>query len=326
MPSLITHHIFALEVYKKISKNNPIKLTDNLQTYLAFAQSHDYLFHFYSLNFKKAKKIRDLGHKAHKQKTQAYLINIIQTIKKYHLENYEPAIAYLYGSITHYVLDTTCHPFIFYKTGVYNKNKKETLKYKGQHTHIEKDIDAYYYKKYFKKEYKTCNVPKDIIKNPKFPIELLTLINIAYNNTYNEKNIGLYYKQSIKKAKLFYRIIINDRLGIKRTIYKLLDNIFNHHMSYLSSYSTHITNPNIEYLNLEHKEWFHPCNKKDKYNYSFDDLIDISLKKTLKIIEIVNMVLYENKDISILENIIPNLSYSTGLPLDENRTMKFFEY
>lgn len=326
MPSLITHHVFALNVLDKIKNNTPINIEENLELYLTFAQSHDYLFHYYSFNIKKAKKIRDLGHKAHKTKTQDYLLNIIKTIKKFHLENYSPAIAHLYGSITHYVLDSTCHPFIFYKTGTYKKRKKETYKFKGQHTHMEKDLDSYYFKKHFNKEFKTCNVSKDIIKKPKLSDELITLLNIVYKDTYNENYIGLFYKQSIKKAKLFYNIIVNDKFGIKRLFYKFLDTIINHRLDYISSYSTHITNPNLNYLNLEHQEWNHPCNKKEKYNYSFDDLMNISLRKTIKIINKVNDVLYNNKDISTLIEVIPNISYSTGLPIEENRTMKFFEY
>lgn len=326
MPSIITHDIFAKMVLAKLNIKDAEMINKAKQIYLTFAQSHDYLFHYCSFNYKKTKLIRKIGKKGHKEKTQAYFIALINNIKKHNLQNYAPAIAYLYGSITHYVLDSTCHPFIFYKTGTYHKNKKDSHKYHGEHAHIEKDLDAYYYKKYFGRDYKYCNVSKEIIKNPIFDDELINLINETYHDVYNEDKVGYYYKKSITKAKIIYSLFINDRFGIKRAIYKLIDKITKHKFGYLSAYSTHINDVNNNFLNLDHKEWNHPCFKDKTYNYSFDDLLEVSLNKCQKIIKVVNSVLYKNNDINLLKKSIPNISYSTGLDLDNNRAMHYFEY
>lgn len=326
MPSIITHDMFAKNVLDKLDIKDTEMINKAKQIYLTFAQSHDYLFHYSSFDFKKAKQIRKFGSKAHKKKTQAYFIAIINNIKKHNLENYAPAIAYLYGSITHYVLDSTCHPFIFYKTGTYNKKEKSSYKYRGEHAHIEKDLDAYYYKKYYGKDYKYCNVSKDIIKSPIFDNELINLITETYHEIYNEDNIGYYYKKSVNIAKIKYSIFINDRFGIKRFFYKIIDKITRRKLGCLSAYSTHINDINEKFLNLDHKVWNHPSFQDKTYNYSFDDLLEISLKKCLKIIEVVNGVLYKNNDIELLKKVIPNISYSTGLDLDNNRSMHYFEY
>lgn len=326
MPSIITHDMFAKNVLDKLDIKDAEMINKAKQIYLTFAQSHDYLFHYSSFDFKKAKQIRKFGNKAHKKKTQAYFISIINNIKKHNLENYPPAIAYLYGSITHYVLDSTCHQFIFYKTGTYNKKEKSSYKYRGEHAHIEKDLDAYYYKKYYGKDYKYCNVSKDIIKSPIFDNELINLINETYHDVYNEDHIGYYYKKSVNIAKIKYSIFINDRFGIKRFFYKIIDKITRRRFGCLSAYSTHINDINENFLNLDHKVWNHPSFQDKTYNYSFDDLLEISLKKCLKIIEVVNGVLYKNNDIELLKKVIPNISYSTGLDLDNNRSMHYFEY
>lgn len=326
MPSLITHDIFAKNLYKNLPISSQNNIKDTLNLYYLFAQSHDYLFYYWELNIKKAKQIRHLGSQAHKLHTQNYLINIIKNIKKYHLETSFSAIAYLYGSITHYVLDSVCHPYIFYKTGVYHKNNPTTYKYHGKHTQIEKDLDAILYKKYFKKEYKHCNVSKEFINYSHFSTELIQLINLCYKETYNMNNIGQYYLKSIKKTKLLYKLLINDRFGIKKLFYQTIDNLSHHKYGYLSAYSTHITNPNLDFLNTQKKEWNHPCIKDLKYNYSFYDLLALSQTKCLNIIEEIDKVLYQDKDIEYLQKIIPNISYSTGLPLEENKIMQYFEY
>ena len=147
MPALITHDIFAKEVYKKLDNRIKDKISREKIIYQTFAQSHDYLLYYKSLNLRKTRKINFLGKIGHRRKTQAYFLNIIKTIKKYHLEQYQPDVAYLFGCITHFVLDSTCHPLIFYKTGIYDPNNKETLKYKGMHALMERNIDSIYYKK-----------------------------------------------------------------------------------------------------------------------------------------------------------------------------------
>lgn len=324
MPSIITHHMFSKEVLKRLSKEELNRFDNKLDIYHTFAQSHDYLF-YYTFG-KNKKKINDFGHYAHRHNTQEYLINIIKEIKDNHQENNPELLAYLYGSITHYVLDTTCHPFIFYKTGVYRKKEPNTRKYFGGHNQIEKDLDAYYYKKYTGKDYNLCNVTKEIIGKPIFSKTLIDTLNEVYEETYNKENIGYYYQKGVNNARVIYNIVINDRFGIKKTLYKLLDLIINKNQHYISTYSTYIKSPNLNYLNLDKKEWNHPCLPDIKYNHSFEDLYNESLDKTVKIIQEVNKVLYEDKPIKDILKYIPDLDYSTGLLIKESKQLRHFEY
>ena len=325
MPAIITHDIFARRVYDKVIDDYPF-LKDSRHLYQIFSQSHDYLFYYKTPNRKKTKHINHLGHVGHWYKTQDYLINLILGIQENKLENNSDAMAYLFGSITHYVLDSTCHPFIFYKTGTYYANRPETFKYAGEHGHMERDLDAYYYLQTFKKEYKYCNVARDIIGKPYFSPELIDLISNTYKKTYEEENIGLIYKKSINIARRLYAMFINDRFGIKRSFYKVFDKITKYRKGYIASYSTHIDDINLKFLNLEHKEWNHPCYKDMKYTYSFDNLLDLSEEKCIKIYKEITK--YFNNKISLdkLKESIPNISYSTGLDVEDETKMKYFEY
>lgn len=327
MPSLITHHIFAEEVFKKTNKDIQSKFKDELTLYQTFAQSHDYLFYYKTLNIPKTHEINFLGKIGHRRNTQDYLLNLINIILEFNLKNYQPVIAYLYGSITHYVLDSTCHPLIFYKTGIYDPRKKlkEHKKYKGLHAYFERNLDCYYYKKYYKKDFKGCNISKDIIKKPNINIDLVNIINMTYKRTYNVENTGIYYKQSIKSAKRIYSLFINDKHTIKNRIYKYIDKISHNHFGYLSCFPTS-NKVDTSLFNLEHNTWNHPCTKEETYTYSIEDLYDISIKKCLKIFEEVYKVLYEKQDIDKLKKYIPNISYSTGLELDKNKRMQYFEF
>ena len=324
MPSIITHHMFSKEVLKKLSKEETNRFQEKIDIYHTFAQSHDYLF-YYKFG-KKRKEINSLGHKAHHKNTQDYLINIIEEIKKNHEENTPELLAYLYGSITHYVLDTTCHPYIFYKTGIYRKTEPETRKYFGGHNQIEKDLDAIYYKKYTNKDYNLCNVTKEIIGKPLFSAKLITTLNNVYKKTYNKDNISYYYQKGVNNARLIYNIVVNDRFGIKKTLYRLLDFIICRNKRYISTYSTHIKKPNLSYLNLEKKEWKNPCLPEQKHNESFEELYNLAAGKAITIIRQVNKVLYENKPIEDILKYIPNLDYSSGIIIKETKQLRHFEY
>lgn len=325
MPSITTHHFFSKDVYNKLNQDEQNKIIKDLTIFHTFAQSHDYLF-YYTFSFKNASKIKNLGHYAHHNSTQDYLINIVKNIKENKLENNSQALAYLYGSITHYCLDTTCHPFIFYKTGVYRSYDPKTHKFHGEHTHMEKDIDAILYKRNTNKSYNHCKINKEIIKKPLFSPELINLISATYKETYNEDNIGEYYYQGIKHAKIINNIIFQDFFGIKRFFYILIDKITNNAFGSLESYSNHLLKPNINFLNNEHKLWNNPAKQDLTYNYSFDDLYKISLKKSLKIIRACNKVLFDKADIKTLKKFIPNIDYSTGLPIEDDLRMEHFEY
>lgn len=324
MPSLITHHMFSKEVLNNLDKEEKALLGDKLDIYHTFAQSHDFLF-YYTFG-KDKKRINSFGHHAHRHNTQDYLVNIINEIKNNKEEHNPELIAYLYGCITHYVLDTTCHPFIFYKTGVYRKSEPDTRKYFGGHNKIEKDLDAYYYKKYTDKDYNLCNVTKEIIGKPVLSSNLIETLNKVYKKTYNQENIGYYYQKGVNNARVIYNIVINDRFGIKKTLYKLLDLIINKNQSYISTYSTFIKKPNLDYLNLDKKEWNHPCLPDKKYNHSFEDLYKLSVDKSIKIIKEVNKVLYKNKPIEDILEYIPDLDYSTGLEIKNNKYIRHFEF
>lgn len=323
MPSITTHYIFAKEVFNNLKTEDKKRIESNIDIYQTFAQSHDYLF-YYKFGTKH-KEINKLGRYAHHNNTQEYLLNIVKEIKNNKEEQNSELLAYLYGSITHYVLDTTCHPYIFYKTGVYRKKEPNTKKYFGGHSKIEKDLDAYYYKKYTKKDYNLCNISKEIIDKPVFSNKLINTINKVYKETYNKENIGNYYIKAINNTKFIYSLIINDRFGIKKAIYKLLDFILNNNKTYISTYSTYIKKPDIKYLNKDKKEWNNPCNPELKYNYSFDELYEIALNKTIEIIKEINKVLDEDKPVENLTKYILDLDYSSGLEIKNTRQLRYFE-
>ena len=102
MPATYTHHLFTKDVYKALDTNIQKKLDSNL--FDLFGKSFDAFF-FYKPN---------IGSYAHKNHANLYFAHIISYMRAHSLTNVPELLSYLYGSICHYVIDSTVHPFIYY--------------------------------------------------------------------------------------------------------------------------------------------------------------------------------------------------------------------
>lgn len=327
MPQLITHNIFAKDVYEKLNKKVADAIKETIPVYEMYSQSFDNFLYYISINPNRIKKLNKLRKRGHKTKVRKYFMNLINNIIKLNLENDSDALAYLYGSINHYVLDSTCHPLIFYKTGVFSKNnKKETKKYMGLHMNMETNLDAFYYINKFKKSFHRVNTAKEFIPKIKFSNNLKDLMNKTIEDTFNEKNAAKYYFKAYNNSRWLYPLFINDKHGIKIKLYKIIDKIFFFKNNKLEYFSTYIRQPKLNYLNIEHKKWCFPSDKSITTTESFIDLYDKAIIKATYLIQMAHKVLNKEIDIKEFEDAIGNLSYVRGLDCDNSTYMKYFEF
>lgn len=213
-----------------------------------------------------------------------FFINTIKYIKENKLYENEVIMSYLYGHIVHYALDTSIHPYVYYVTNNMESNGMIT-----PHNVVECYVDKYMLSdNEFSFNYLNNNLLDDIdIKN---------IINYTYDKTYKtNKKISLYYKYTQKIV-----IIINKLIQLA---YKK-ESLFN---KLKSKY-------NIEYnsfINKKHDEWVNPLTGIN-CNDSIDDIIDKSINKSLEIIYLTNMYIYNESLDKYLDLAFEDLSYNTG--------------
>ena len=326
MPSSMTHHYFMQDVYNKLDDNIKNKIIINNAT--TYAQGPD-IFYFYNMGLgKKNKKYSKMGNYIHKHKVNLYFENIIKYIIDNKLTKDNDCISFLYGAISHYVLDSTAHPFIFYKTGVFIKGRPSTYKYNGLHQEMEYYIDAYMIFQNEKVEAKDFKIYKYLLINDSISNNVLNLIGYATKETYNFNNLDKIYNKCIKDMKRFYRYFNYDHYGIKKNIYTIIDVITPKRFIQKRKFSFYLThNSKKHYLNLEKSEWNHPCNLYEIYNYSFIELYRIAISKCCNIINEVNDMLEKKEfDKEKIDSLFNNLSYTTGKDCDGDDKMKYFEF
>ena len=186
MPASVTHAYFASDVYDTLSAN--IKNHLSLSRLRMFGQSTDSFLFYRLFSPKSSHGLRKFQHVFHTSKSQDFFITLIEYIKENNLQNDIDTCSFLCGFISHYVLDSTIHPFIFYKTGNFIKGKKETYKYNNIHAFMETYIDNDMIRRRFKSNPYKYDICSFCFDTEKFSDSLNKTIDYIWSLWYN--NVG----------------------------------------------------------------------------------------------------------------------------------------
>lgn len=325
MPASVTHAYFTADIYEHLTIGLKKLLMDEKARLRMFGQSMDALYFYHLISLKKGKKVQQFGSYFHRHKSQDFFINLINYIKYNNYYKDPEVMAFLYGMISHYVLDSTIHPFIYYKTGKVDPEDKSTYHYQNQHDYMETFLDNYLIKQrehispYAFKWYNFCFDLRP------FSETLKEVIDYAFKETFAITNMSEIYYQALKDMHFALKYFRYDKSGIKMTFYKLADTLKPKHSFQCQAISYH-TKLSMEtnYLNLDHTSWYHPCSKKEKHEESFLELYLIALHKGNQIIKDVNSYLKETKKVN-LKKTFPNLSYLSGKDCKKGDCFTYFE-
>ena len=302
MPSTITHTYIGLDILDGLNSKPKEIINKNIEDYKTFCSSMDVLY-FYRISLFKKNKYNILGKEFHHQKTNdvfKYLINYCKN------NNSDIIFTLLSGLITHYVADSTMHPFI----NSFSSENSSLMDRTNKHFEIETYLDNYMLLKK-NKSYKNYKLYKLQFNNKKND-EVVRVLNGLFKEVFKVDNIGIIYYKSLKYMKLVFKYMRYDKFGIKKNMYKLIDlNKLNVRRSKYLSYNFNIDDID-KYLNNDNNEWCYPMNKNIIKNYSFEELYEIVINKSINIINSLYNYIYNDKDID-LDKLLENRSYSSGL-------------
>ena len=142
MPSSITHSYFCDDVYDKLDNNIKKRINSSYNMMRVFAQGPDpYFFYDFHLT-PRSKKVYWISHAMHHSKINEHFLSLIKYINDNNYYDNDMVLAYLYGQVCHFSLDTTCHPYIIYMSGSYVKGDKSTYKYNGKTKKLKQKISV----------------------------------------------------------------------------------------------------------------------------------------------------------------------------------------
>ena len=323
MPATVVHAYFAQDLNDILPKEIKNKLDVNrLKT---FGQSTDSLMFYNLFSILPGKNIRDFQKYFHTNKTQEFFINLINYIKENDYTEDIDVNSFLVGAICHYVLDSTVHPYIYYKTGYFNKNDKSTYKYNNVHTFMETFLDNDMIKRRESINPYKFNISKFSFDTSKFSNELNDTIKYTFKETFDVDNMDKIYYKSLKQMRNSIFIFRQDRYGIKKFFYKLADTFTSKRVFRFEAISYHYPlNDRHNFLNENHKLWRNPCDYSLTSEESFLDLY-LKALKLAKVMICASFDYINGKDIE-LEKIFINKSYITGLDCELDKELKYFEF
>ena len=332
MPSFLTHCLFAEDVLGLIEdERTKEKIKDRMALYYLGAQGPDIFFYYKAKPWVRYDGVEKLGHLMHDDKTADFFISSLDYIKKIRDAGntdkfcaYSDLLAYIAGYLCHFALDLTAHPLIHYRAGIDTQKNKETHRYHNYHKLLESTIDtcmldikkrvqAYKYKSFIliedSKKYTGCI--------GSFYTELIQKV---YGIEISGQQAAAAVNDMIEILKIFY-----DPYGLKRIFFRLFEFLINKKGEITTAMHPRQLSSKIDYLNLNHEIYFHPCSKDIKSSKSFIDLYGEALLLAAKFINAGINYIMDKETLPNLKSILPDISYSTGQKCGTDKDLVYFD-
>lgn len=318
--SLVSTYVFFSQDVINILPNS-IKEHIDPKLCRMFSVGADAFQYYNVLSLMPGKRTRDFYKCFCNNRTQEFFINMLRYIKDNGLV-YQDTISFVVGYVCHYAFDITINPYFIYKTGIFDRKKRNTYQFNSldncMGTFIDKTI---IFRNINTNEF---NISKYIFDNYSFSKHLNNTIDYAFYNTFHLNNMSSKYYKSLKHMRRFINVFRYDKYGIKWHIYRLIDSLTPNNFYKFSalSYSACIEDYN-DFFNYSHSTWRNPSSYKITSSESFDDLyIKASLLAKTMICACFDYIHHRDID---LEKIFDNSSYINGLNCELSKDIKYFE-
>lgn len=346
MPGFTTHYLFGLDTYQHMD-NLPLKqlIKENCAAYSFGLQGPD-LFFYYLPSYIIHKE--NIGSVAHTQRAGKFLHHLLDSRKLFNragkislplpaaqysrcagskffcaplrIKKAEQQIAesYIAGFLGHYILDTHCHPYIYYKSGF----KETNCRYHGKHMALETDIDTE-----LLQFYKHC--PPSAFRQSQVisltPLQMRTIAAIlyyAYRKTFPELHISYATMLFSICSMQLGTACLRDVSGRKKSWIRRLEKLFPGYPLISSLIPGDTPSSYDDPFNALHSQWQNPWEQSLISNDSFFDLMDTAQEHYLEILNNLNLLFHakmhtqeDTMRTKKLLKLLGNLSYHSGLPL-----------
>ncbi|MEW9675056.1 zinc dependent phospholipase C family protein [Lentibacillus sp. L22] len=300
MPNIWTHIAFCKDMVNAM--NHPSRFFTHEQYLNLGAQGPDPFFYYNFWPWIKDEPVHDIGTALHTKHCGDFLMDLITKSA-----SLDPSIqAYVFGFVTHHILDRNAHPYIHYRAG-----------YEGNdHQRLEVLIDTLMMQHKYRMQtwkvpvYNEIDVGRNL--NPELVKLLYSIIQAHYPDINPQSSA--YIQKAYQDMKLALRILA-DPHGWKNKLLKSL----------VSAYSHQPIKTDIDYLNLKQTTWYHPATQEPS-NQTFMDLYEAGLAEAIEIMTLI-LEYWRGDDANHItqqiSGLIGDISYDTGKPLKFNLENKY---
>lgn len=302
MSDFINHYYCGEEALKLL--DNPIRsIIDRNRTLFSFGcQGPDFFLYHGALPWVKNLDYAKFGETIHKSETnQLFSVMIEYYQKTEDLVIKEKILSYIMGYACHHSLDSITHPFIFYYSGF------------ASHLHkaYEMILDVLNCKHQGYDDAITFDTKK-IIPVMDADIQMIQDFHAYILKGFSNEELP---ETAVKTCIDDYSQLLSifpDPTGIKRAFAKIVEKIIQKPHAFSKAFIQKNIKDKDDYLNLDHNQWLHPCDKDIISEASYPDLFDKAIQDAAdKITGLYNVSsqVIANQEIS---DLIKNFSFETG--------------
>lgn len=322
MPGLITHYLFGKDTYNYIHddriKNTIAKYKD---AYNLGLQGAD--FYFYDIAHSIKYKGFNYGRLIHTAKTNTFFANCLKAASIMSGTKRDIALAYVYGLLCHFALDSKAHPYILYMACFKTDNDRDRQVSSASHSYFETAIDAQMLK--IKRGLTPDMIRRqDLIDISSKNLGIVSqLFAYAFNRTFDQFNTAANVATSIRNFR-FTNMCLQGEADIKLFALRTFEK--NVVKASLLNGIMHSKDNSLDWdvINYENEEWCLPWDNTVTRTDSFIDIYDSAALFASKLINDADSVVNFNMNVDDLLQKIGNCSYITGLDCNEPYNMKFF--
>lgn len=324
MPNLVTHYLCGLEAVKNIQNSDCKSLLQKYQNVFNLgAQGPDVLFYYEVWPWTKKTLETNIGQVMHVQGVNAFFRAFMDYILKQNAYVKNILTVYLMGFVCHNLMDSECHPYIFYRSGFKTEAKESENISIYRHRRFEVSIDVLLAKKFLNKKVHEINCEKRMeLKEPekKAIIEMFqSTIKTVYDATLSRTKLN----KSIKDMLLVEKML-KDSWGIKKRIIGVIDNLLYGFPLFSSLIFPLKLDDGLDYLNLSKKEWHMPHDSSISSNRTFLDLFYDASQKTQKFCDLLYACIFGgNGSIPGTLKLLGNNSYLSGIDCEQSADFKY---
>ena len=321
MPSQICHLIFAEDALRQALGRGSEPILDDWGNVFRFgAQGPDFFYH----NQRTRPTGLKFGVHAHREGYGRLLKHMIAEFHHLEANGYEPIEpikAHILGFTTHAFLDRQTHPFIDFFSGWVEADREETERYYRCHIFLERILDVLMLKikrQLNIREFSLLHLldcgamlPYGIVKT------LVKSMNAAYPNTHFKSRDRRRVENAYIDSMGFYTFIDPLNPHYRRLAYER-DRSSHGNRRRLALFHPFDIPEHIDFLNLEHNSWTHPCNSEWRHRESFPELWELALSRTVPVLREVRDILDSGGEAQRVEQLVGNQSLGTGLDRQDN--------
>ena len=235
----------------------------------------------------------------------------------------EIAAAYLAGFTVHHCLDSQAHPFIYYHTGQYQHDKATRI-FAYLHKYFEVLLDTAYLQNEYQMLAVDCDFKKCFAVTREALAVLEPLIIRIMRETFgvplHPGDVTLAVRGACAVASLLADP--NDR---KKKCLRPIEHLVREDLALSRALYPQYTNEPLV-LNLAHNPWRHPVTGEVRCE-SYVDLMHSAKKRAVARFENLEAIAAGDAPVTAeaIHKLYSNASYLTGLDLDMDQTMQYFD-